>query len=44
MSRKNSQQTVGGFAEIVNGLAVAVTVTIIAVGYFSAISNFAGIA
>lgn len=40
----NSNTNVGNFAGFVNGLAVLVTVTLIAAGYLSAIGSFAGVA
>lgn len=44
MSRKNSSVNVGGFGGFVNGLAVLITVSLIAAGYFSAVGAFAGAA
>ena len=40
----NSNPSVDKFGHFVNGLAVLLTVTVIAAGYFSAIGSFAGIA
>lgn len=44
MSRINSTSNYGGFGGIVNGLAVFITITLVSVGYVSAIGSFAGIA
>ena len=44
MSRKHSTDNYGGFGGVVNGLAVLVTVSLMAAGYFSAIGSFAGVA
>ncbi|MEO1136227.1 MAG: hypothetical protein AAFW68_06395 [Pseudomonadota bacterium] len=38
----NSNDSVGKFGGLVNGLAVLVTITLIGAGYFSAIGSFAG--
>lgn len=40
----NSDQSINKFGHFVNGLAVVLTVTVIAAGYLSAIGSFAGIA
>ena len=40
----NSEDNVGRFGGIVNGLAVLVTITLIGAGYFSALGSFAGVA
>ena len=40
----NSDMNVGNFGGFVNGLAVLVTIALIAAGYFSAIGSFAGVA
>ena len=40
----NSNPSVDKFGHFVNGLAVILTVSVIAVGYFSAIGSFAGVA
>lgn len=44
MSRKHSTDNFGGIAGIVNGLAVMLTITLVATGYFSAVGSFAGVA
>ncbi|WDI32622.1 hypothetical protein PUV54_05360 [Hyphococcus flavus] len=44
MRNTNSPDTLGKFGGIVNGLAVFVTVSLIGVGYFSALGSFAGVA
>lgn len=44
MRYTNSSDNVGKFGGFVNGLAVLITVTLIASGYFSALGSFAGIA
>ncbi|GJL95816.1 MAG: hypothetical protein DHS20C05_22210 [Hyphococcus sp.] len=44
MSSKNSTTNYGGFGGIVNGLAVLVTMSMVGVGYFSALATFAGVA
>ena len=44
MSRKHSTDNYGGFSGVVNGLAVLVTVSLMAAGYFTAIGSFAGVA
>lgn len=44
MSRKHSTDNFGGIGGIVNGLAVMLTVTFIAAGYFSAVGSLAGVA
>ncbi|WP_375204579.1 hypothetical protein [Hyphococcus sp.] len=40
----NSDFSVDKFGQFVNGLAVFLTVTVIAAGYVSAIGSFAGVA
>lgn len=44
MRYTNSSDNVGKFGGFVNGLAVFVTVSLIGVGYFSALGSLAGIA
>ncbi len=44
MPREHSTDTFGNFGHFVNGLAVVITVTLIAAGYFSALGSFAGVA
>lgn len=44
MSRKSSTHNYGGFAGIVNGLAVLAIISLVGAGYFSAIGSFVGVA